>query len=63
MAISAIINIFLHARGWVAVAFLGFLLWAVGASISNSGVVTAGQWAVGIGVLMTILLILIRKTL
>jgi len=63
MAISAIINIFIHARGWIGITALGALIWAGGASISNSGVVTAGQWTVGIGVLMSVFLVIVQKTL
>jgi len=61
MDISGVIEIFLSAKGWIAVAFLGFLLWGVGAIISNNGLITAGQWAVGIGVIMSIIMGLIYK--
>jgi len=63
MDIKGIIKIILSAKGWIAVTFLGFLLWAAGASISNEKIIIAGYWAIGIGVMMSIVMGLIYKKL
>ena len=57
---KTIVKILAIAKGTAAIAVVGALIWAGGAYINNWGVVSAGQWTLGIGACLTVLFILAR---